>query len=80
MSPSPPLRPSPPRSPWWSPSWWKRRLRLWTLRQGVRHLPPAPLDEILVLRLLALALLVIVLAETVLLLLSPCVPLLLSTG
>ena len=77
---------SPPRSPWRPPSWWWRllrhwrlRLKLWVLNQGLR-LPPEPLDEILVLRLLVLALTAIVLVETLVLLVSACVPPLLSVG
>lgn len=76
----PHLRHDFPRSRWWSPwSWWRsppRRLAQWLLRRGYSP----PLDEILVLRLLILGLTAIVLVETLLLLLSPCVPLLLGVA
>lgn len=59
---------------WWR--WSRQRLTRWLWRRGYRP----PLDEILALRLLVLALTAIVLAETFLLIVSPCVPLLLDVS
>ena len=68
------------RSRWWSPVWWWRwsqlRLVRWFFRRGMFP----PLDEILTLRLLVLGLTVVVILETFLLLISPCVPLLLDVS
>jgi hypothetical protein len=92
--PPPPPRPRHWTTPKASTSgllwWWLRRLRerllRWRQRQAYRlvrwffrrgMLPP--LDEILTLRLLVLGLTAVVLAETFLLLISPCVPLLLDS-
>lgn len=59
--------------------WWRRqyvRLLWWMYRRPITGNPA--LNEVLTLRLLLLALSVIVLVETLLLLVSPCVPLMIG--
>jgi hypothetical protein len=64
----------------WSPVWWWRWSQLHLIRWFFRRGYSPPLDEILTLRLLVLGLTVVVIVETFLLLISPCVPLLLDVS
>ena len=62
---------------WWS--WRRRYVRLlwWLYRRPITGRPP--LNDVLTLRLLLLGLTLVVLVETLLLLVSPCVPLMIGS-